>query len=65
MPNVEKQKKNDEEPEQDEPMGGKVTTRKPYTSPVLVEYGTIAKLTQGNKTRNNDGKNARRRRRCL
>lgn len=29
--------------------------RKPYEAPRLVEYGSIAKLTQGNQTVNNDG----------
>lgn len=29
--------------------------RKPYASPKLVEYGTIAKLTQGALTVGNDG----------
>jgi hypothetical protein len=27
---------------------------KPYEAPRLVEYGSIAKLTQGNRTVNND-----------
>ena len=28
---------------------------KPYEAPRLVEYGSIAKLTQGSQTVNNDG----------
>ncbi|MFA5915500.1 MAG: lasso RiPP family leader peptide-containing protein [Burkholderiales bacterium] len=42
----------------------KAVVKKPYASPVLVEYGTIAKLTQGNKTRSRDNHNSRKRR-CL
>lgn len=34
--------------------------KKPYASPALVEYGTIAKLTQGSLTNMNDGVNSRR-----
>ena len=31
-------------------------TRRPYTAPKLVEYGSVAKLTQGNGTvRSGDG----------
>lgn len=41
------------------------TPKKPYAPPVLVEYGTIAKLTQGSRTRFNDGINTRKRRTCL
>jgi hypothetical protein len=37
----------------------KPASRKPYVSPVLVEYGTIAKLTQGSKTMNTDGVNSK------
>ena len=37
----------------------KMASRRPYTAPALVEYGTIAKLTQGSKTRSNDGSNTR------
>ncbi|MBE0614409.1 MAG: lasso RiPP family leader peptide-containing protein [Burkholderiales bacterium] len=33
----------------------KAASKKPYIAPVLVEYGNIAKLTQGTFTRNNDG----------
>lgn len=38
--------------------------KKAYTPPELIEYGTIAKLTQGTRTRKSDGGNFRRRR-CL
>jgi hypothetical protein len=32
------------------------STRRPYTAPKLVEYGSVAKLTQGNGTvRSGDG----------
>ena len=44
---------------------GAASRRKPYSAPVLMEYGTIAKLTQGTRTRNNDGANTRKRKRCL
>lgn len=39
--------------------------KKPYVSPVLIEYGTIAKLTQGTRTRKNDGGNTRQQKTCL
>lgn len=29
---------------------GKALSKKPYSTPTLVEYGDIAKLTQGNPT---------------
>jgi hypothetical protein len=36
--------------------GSKQKTRRPYTAPKLVEYGSVAKLTQGNGTvRTGDG----------
>ena len=54
-----------EMPQRNDPAVEKAVVKKPYIAPVLVEYGTIAKLTQGTRTRNNDGKNSRRRRRCL
>ena len=44
--------------------GTQAAVKKPYASPVLVEYGTIAKLTQGSKTRSNDFKNTKKLR-CL
>ena len=47
------------------PAEGKPAPRKPYVAPVLVEYGTVAKLTQGTRTRRNDGANTRKRRACL
>jgi hypothetical protein len=42
------------------PRGGRDTgtqpPRRPYTAPTLVEYGSVAKLTQGNGTvRSGDG----------
>jgi hypothetical protein len=39
--------------------GEKTTSKRPYVSPVLVEYGTIAKLTQGHQSKNPDGINTR------
>jgi hypothetical protein len=39
--------------------GEKTTSKRPYVSPVLVEYGTIAKLTQGSGTKHGDGRHAR------
>lgn len=45
--------------------GCKAAPRRPYVAPVLVEYGTIAKLTQGSKTRSNDGVNTKKLRSCL
>lgn len=47
------------------PAEGNPAPRKPYVAPVLIEYGTIAKLTQGTRTRRNDGANTRKRRACL
>jgi hypothetical protein len=47
------------------PPGNGATPRKPYVPPALLEYGTIAKLTQGSKTRSNDGKNTRKLKACL
>jgi hypothetical protein len=47
------------------PAQAEPTPRRPYVAPVLVEYGTIAKLTQGTRTRLNDGANTRKRKRCL
>jgi len=41
------------------------TPRKPYSAPSLVEYGTIAKLTQGSLTVNNDGSNTKKKMMCL
>ena len=40
--------------------GEKTASKKPYSAPVLIEYGTIAKLTQGTRTRKSDGGNFRR-----
>lgn len=37
--------------------GTKTNSKKPYLAPMLVEYGNIAKLTQGTLTRKNDGVN--------
>lgn len=46
--------------------GSKTDFKKPYVAPVLVEYGTIAKLTQGTRTTSRDGANTKRSRRtCL
>lgn len=42
----------------------KTILKKRYVSPELVEYGSIAKLTQGTRTRKNDGSNTKRRK-CL
>ena len=40
--------------------------RKAYAPPELIEYGSIAKLTHGTRTRRSDGGNFRRRSgRCL
>ena len=47
------------------PAEDKPAPRKPYVAPVLIEYGTIAKLTQGTRTRRNDGANTRKRKACL
>ena len=44
---------------------GEAAPRKPYVPPALVEYGTIAKLTQGSQTRSNDGSNTRKLMSCL
>ena len=45
--------------------GKKPASRKPYVSPVLVEYGSNAKLTQGAKTQSFDGANSRLNMACL
>lgn len=37
--------------------GTNTNSKKPYLAPILVEYGNIAKLTQGTFTRKNDGVN--------
>lgn len=34
---------------------GRAALKRPYTTPRLVEYGSIAKLTQSIGTRNGDG----------
>ena len=54
-------------PNQDDPQdaGNNTVSRKPYVAPVLVEYGTIAKLTQGSLTRKTDGANTRQQKACL
>ena len=36
--------------------GDKLVPRKPYQSPELVEYGSVAKLTQGTLSTSNDFK---------
>jgi hypothetical protein len=38
-----------------EAMGEKRTARQAYRTPSLVEYGSVAKLTQGTLTVGNDG----------
>jgi hypothetical protein len=35
------------------------TVKKPYKSPVLTSYGTVAKLTQATGSRNGDGGHTR------
>ena len=40
--------------------GERKISKRPYASPVLIEYGTVAKLTQGTRTRKSDGGNFRR-----
>lgn len=35
--------------------GGKGGTKRPYRKPQLIEYGSVAKLTQGTRTTQNDG----------
>ena len=41
------------------------TPRRPYTRPQLVEYGSIAKLTQGTKTTGGDAPSAGFKMNCL
>lgn len=43
--------------------GVEAVSRKKYATPVLIEYGTVAKLTQGTRTRKSDGGNFKRARR--
>ena len=38
------------------PSGARGARRKPYRSPELTEYGSVAKLTQGTLTMNADSK---------
>ena len=45
--------------------GKKTASKKPYSTPVLIEYGTVAKLTQGTRTQKSDGGNFRRNPMCL
>ena len=40
-------------------------SRKPYLRPVLTEYGSVAKLTQGSLTQGNDGPMGKTRNPCL
>ncbi len=40
--------------------GEKAASKRPYSTPVLIEYGTIAKLTQGTRTKKSDGGNFKR-----
>lgn len=63
-----KQRRNEGEvpnPNRPAQSGSADTKRKPYSPPVLVEYGTIAKLTQGSRTRSNDGSNTRKLMACI
>jgi hypothetical protein len=61
------QRDNEKTPDSNSPAqtGNNKACKKPYVSPVLVEYGTIAKLTQGTKTKNADGKNSKLKASCL
>jgi hypothetical protein len=40
--------------------GEKANSKKKYATPVLIEYGTVAKLTQGTRTKKSDGGNFKR-----
>lgn len=44
---------------------GETPGRRPYRKPRLTEYGSIAKLTQGSRTRQSDGAGGGFRRACL
>ena len=57
--------KDTKQPDRKAQAEGTAFARKPYCAPVLMEYGSIAKLTQGSRTRFNDGTNTRKRRACL
>lgn len=52
-----------EQPRQPRP--DRATGRRPYRKPKLTEYGSIAKLTQGTRTRNSDGPGGGFRNTCL
>ena len=41
--------------------GDRKSQKKAYAPPELIEYGSVAKLTQGTRTRKSDGGNWRRR----
>jgi len=45
--------------------GGRPVEKKPYRSPVLIAYGSVAKLTQGIYTNGFDGPAGGRRNPCL
>jgi hypothetical protein len=45
--------------ERSEQVPKKRRDKKPYTTPQLTEYGTIAKLTQGSATVGNDATNGK------
>lgn len=45
------------EPKQ-QPSGGAAPGKRPYAPPRLTEYGSVAKLTQGTRTNQQDGPGA-------
>ena len=47
------------------PGGGQAQQKRPYTKPKLIEYGSVAKLTQGTRTKQADTPAAGFRRVCL
>lgn len=47
------------------PAGSPPGQRRPYSTPVLVEYGSVAKLTQGTMTRQADFLSGGFRMKCL
>jgi hypothetical protein len=46
------------EPKEDKPAAGSAPRKRPYATPRLTEYGSVAKLTQGTRTNQQDGPGA-------
>ena len=55
----------DETPRRSAPKSDAAQPKRPYTKPRLIEYGSVAKLTQGTRTKQADTPAAGFRRVCL